>query len=244
VRAASAATRVNSAPLREPTTAESGSGSQIYLVGVGEPLGEEPAAVLGGEHAGVAPALAGQRSRVLLRDRPDIGMSTISRSPGLAPCTVLGPLSTCTLGSGASSTSSAESSLWMGSSPCCRSRPRSHDAPARASALRRPAPPRCYKPDMAPETLPFRRAGSRRSRPRRNATGHGQRRRLPIKLIHVRYHQTHQGISDTPELPTIYQVPDAPMMRKHSHNDEVVYKPCVLQCTCASPGTVTGTPSP
>jgi len=43
--------------------------------------------------------------------------------------------------------------------------------------------------------------------------GHGQRRRLPIKPIHVRYHQTHQGISDTPELPIIHQVPDVPMMR-------------------------------
>ena len=36
---------------------------------------------------------------------------------------------------------------------------------------------------------------------------------LPIKPIYVRYHQTHQGISDTPELPTIHLVPDAPMMR-------------------------------
>ena len=35
---------------------------------------------------------------------------------------------------------------------------------------------------------------------------------LPIKPTHVRYHQTHQGISDTPELPTIHQVPGAPMM--------------------------------
>ena len=43
-----------------------------HLVGVGELLGEEPAAVLGCEHAGVAPALAGQRPRVLLRDRADI----------------------------------------------------------------------------------------------------------------------------------------------------------------------------
>jgi hypothetical protein len=182
-----------------------------------------------------------------------------------------------------------------GSSPCCRSRPRSHEAPARASALRRPAPPRCYRPDMAPETLPFRSAGSRRRRrPRHSGTGtapcnavsqdtahrrpdwleawrskRGVRmvvsdasslgaglsfdaasrtarprvrrsiRRssstyvgiakywarphdeygeigysgLPIKPIHVRYHQTHQGISDTPELPIIHQVPDAPMMR-------------------------------
>src|SRR5262245_2042826 len=43
-----------------------------HLVGVGEVLGEESAAVLGGEYAGVAPALAGQRSRVLLWDRADI----------------------------------------------------------------------------------------------------------------------------------------------------------------------------
>jgi hypothetical protein len=144
-----------------------------------------------------------------------------------------------------------------GSSPCCRSRPRSDEAPTRASALRRPAPPRCYKPDMAPETLPSRWGSSRRRRrPRRSGTGtapcnavsqdsphrrpglvgrmgfewlqvawaqgchamphhegQGQRRRLPIKPIHVRYHQTHQGISDTPELPIIHQVPDAPMMR-------------------------------
>jgi hypothetical protein len=51
-----------------------------------------------------------------------------------------------------------------GSSPCCRSRPRSHEAPARASALRRLAPPRCYRPDMVPESRPFPSAGSRRRR--------------------------------------------------------------------------------
>ena len=43
-----------------------------HLVGVGELLGQEPAAVLGGEDAGVAPALAGQRAGVLLRDRADV----------------------------------------------------------------------------------------------------------------------------------------------------------------------------
>jgi hypothetical protein len=59
-----------------------------------------------------------------------------------------------------------------GPSPCCRSRPRAHQAPARASAPRRPAPPRCYRPDMALETLPFRSAGSRRRRhPPRTDTG-------------------------------------------------------------------------
>ena len=58
------------------------------------------------------------------------------------------------------------------SSPCRRSRPRAHEAPARASALRRPAPPRCYKPDMATATLPFPSAGSRRRRrPRHSGTG-------------------------------------------------------------------------
>src|SRR3954454_7007618 len=40
-------------------------------------------------------------------------MSTISRSPGSAPSTRNGPLSTCTPGSGAWRTSSAESSLWI-----------------------------------------------------------------------------------------------------------------------------------
>src|SRR4051794_30215055 len=40
-------------------------------------------------------------------------MSTISRSPGSAPSTAIGPLSTCTVDSGASRTSSAESSLWI-----------------------------------------------------------------------------------------------------------------------------------
>ena len=39
-----------------------------HFVGVGKLLGEEPAAVVGGEHTGVAPALTGQRPRVLLRD--------------------------------------------------------------------------------------------------------------------------------------------------------------------------------
>jgi hypothetical protein len=34
-----------------------------------------------------------------------------------------------------------------------------------------------------------------------------------IKPIHVRYHRTNQGISDTQALPIIHQVPDAPMMR-------------------------------
>jgi hypothetical protein len=43
-----------------------------HFVGVGELLGEEAAAVLGGEYAGVAPALAGERSRILLWDRADI----------------------------------------------------------------------------------------------------------------------------------------------------------------------------
>ena len=137
-----------------------------------------------------------------------------------------------------------------GSSRCCRSRPRAHEAPARASALRRPAPPRCYRPDMALETRPFPSDGSRRTRrplrtdngtaPRKAVSqgfcasedglargvgfewlfpmqvawaqgcdsmphheGHGQRCGLPIKPIHVRYHQTHQGISDTSELPII-----------------------------------------
>src|SRR4051794_32965930 len=40
-------------------------------------------------------------------------MSTISRSPGSAPSTAIGPLSTCTPGSGALRMSSAESSLWI-----------------------------------------------------------------------------------------------------------------------------------
>jgi hypothetical protein len=38
-------------------------------------------------------------------------------------------------------------------------------------------------------------------------------RGLPIKPIPVRYPQKHQGISDTPELPIIHQVRDAPMKR-------------------------------
>src|SRR3954447_5991033 len=44
---------------------------------------------------------------------PTSRMSTISRSPGSAPSTAIGPLSTCTVDSGASRTSSAESSLWI-----------------------------------------------------------------------------------------------------------------------------------
>jgi hypothetical protein len=43
-----------------------------HLVRVGELVGEEAAAVLLGEDAGVAPALPGQRAGVLLRDRPDV----------------------------------------------------------------------------------------------------------------------------------------------------------------------------
>ena len=43
-----------------------------HLVGVGELLGQEAAAVLGGEDAGVAPALPGERAGVLLRDRADV----------------------------------------------------------------------------------------------------------------------------------------------------------------------------
>ena len=69
-----------------------------HLVGVGEPLGEEAAAVLRGEHAGVAPALPGAGPRPPGRDGPISRMSTISRSPGSAPSTRNGPLSTCTPG--------------------------------------------------------------------------------------------------------------------------------------------------
>jgi hypothetical protein len=43
-----------------------------HLVGVGELLGQEAAAVLGGEDARVAPSLACQRTGVLLRDRADV----------------------------------------------------------------------------------------------------------------------------------------------------------------------------
>ncbi len=42
------------------------------LVGVGELIGEEAAAVELGEDAGVAPALAGQRPGILLRDGSDV----------------------------------------------------------------------------------------------------------------------------------------------------------------------------
>jgi hypothetical protein len=49
---------------------------------------------------------------------------------------------------------------------------------------------------------------------------------LPKNPVHVRYHQTHQGISDKPGSPTIHQVPGAPMMlqqvlstRRRCHSD-------------------------
>ena len=73
------------------------------------------------------------------------------------------------------------------SSRCCRSRPRAHEAPARASALRRPAPPRCYKPDMANATLLFPSAGSRRKRhPLRTDTGTAPRNGVSQVSAHRR----------------------------------------------------------
>src|SRR3954467_8899283 len=60
-------------------------------------------------------------------------MSTISRSPGSAPSTAIGPLSTCTPGNGAFRMSSAESSLWIA--------PSNHPPQSPRKAAPRPPPP-------------------------------------------------------------------------------------------------------
>ena len=62
-----------------------------HLVGVGEPLSEEATAVLRGEHAGVAPAHAGEWTFVLLITRVDLKDVDDEQVAGLGPLDVEGP---------------------------------------------------------------------------------------------------------------------------------------------------------
>src|SRR6516162_5234363 len=80
-----------------------------HLVRIGEPLREEAAAVLRGEHAGIAPTHAREGAFVLLIagvDLEDVDDQQVAR---LGASTWNGPVRTCTPASGAFRTSSAES---------------------------------------------------------------------------------------------------------------------------------------
>lgn len=62
-----------------------------HLVGIGEPLGEEAAAVLRGEHTRVAPAHSGERTLVLLIARVDLKDVDDQQVARLGPLDVEGP---------------------------------------------------------------------------------------------------------------------------------------------------------
>ena len=61
-----------------------------HLVGIGEPLRQEAAAVLRGEHAGVAPTHAGEGTRVLLIAGVDLEDVDDQQVAGLGPFDVEG----------------------------------------------------------------------------------------------------------------------------------------------------------